>query len=124
MQMRLLVAGVWLYEETGSGLQLGLLGVVQLAVQLPGILFGGALADQLDRKKLIAFTQSFSFVFLVILTLLMATGNLKPWHIYAVTAILGISASWDSRPVQPSQPTSCLEPTCCTRSRPTQRPSR
>ena len=46
MQMRLLVAGVWLYEETGSGLQLGLLGVVQLAVQLPGILFGGALADQ------------------------------------------------------------------------------
>ncbi|HIM17476.1 MAG TPA: MFS transporter [Dehalococcoidia bacterium] len=92
MQMRLLVAGVWLYEETGSGLQLGLLGVVQLAVQLPGILFGGALADQLDRKKLIAFTQSFSFVFLVILTLLMATGNLKPWHIYAVTAILGISS--------------------------------
>jgi ENTS family enterobactin (siderophore) exporter len=92
MQMRLLVAGVWLYEETGSGVQLGLLGVVQLAVQLPGILFGGALADQLDRKKLIAFTQSFSFVFLVILTGLMATGNLRPWHIYAVTAILGITS--------------------------------
>jgi predicted MFS family arabinose efflux permease len=92
MQMRLLVAGVWLYEETGSGLQLGLLGIVQLAVQLPGILFGGALADQLDRKKLIAFTQFFSFIFLVILTVLMATGNLVPWHIYAVTAILGITS--------------------------------
>ncbi|MCH8308896.1 MAG: hypothetical protein IIB17_00190, partial [Chloroflexi bacterium] len=35
MQLRLLVAGVWLYEQTGSGLQLGLLGIVQLAVQLP-----------------------------------------------------------------------------------------
>lgn len=92
MQLRLLVAGVWLYEETGSGLQLGLLGIVQLAVQLPGVLFGGALADQLNRKKLIAFTQSFSLVFLVVLTVLMATGSLKPWHIYAVTGILGVTS--------------------------------
>ncbi|MCH7801262.1 MAG: MFS transporter, partial [Chloroflexi bacterium] len=92
MQLRLLVAGVWLYEQTGSGLQLGLLGIVQLAVQLPGILFGGAMADQLDRKKLIAYTQFSSFIFLVILTVLMATGNMKPWHIYVVTAILGITS--------------------------------
>ena len=92
MQLRLLVTGVWLYEQTGSGLQLGLLGIVQLAVQLPGILFGGAMADQLDRKKLIAYTQFSSFIFLVILTVLMATGNMKPWHIYAVTAILGITS--------------------------------
>ena len=92
MQMRLLATGVWLYDVTGSGLQLGLLGVVQLAVQLPAILFGGALADQWDRKKLIAVTQSFSFVFIGIMTLLLAMDRLVPWHVYAVTAILGVTS--------------------------------
>ena len=92
MQMRMLATGVWLYDVTGSGLQLGLLGVVQLAVQLPAILFGGALADRWDRKKLIAVAQSFSFVFMAIVSLLAATDRLEPWHIYAVTAILGITS--------------------------------
>ncbi len=92
MQMRMLVTGVWLYDETNSGLQLGLLGVVQLAVQLPAILFGGALADQWDRKKLIAAAQSFSFVFLALITVLDAADTLEPWHLYAVTAILGITS--------------------------------
>ena len=92
MQMRLLVTGVWLYDETGSGIQLGLLGVVQLAVQLPAILFGGALADAWDRKKLIAVTQFFSFVFILLLTVLVALDKLEPWHVYAVTAVLGITS--------------------------------
>ena len=92
MQMRMLATGVWLYDVTGSGLQLGLLGVVQLAVQLPAILFGGALADRWDRKKLIAVAQSFSFVFMAIVSLLAATDRLEPWHIYAVTAVLGVTS--------------------------------
>ena len=92
MQMRMLATGVWLYDATGSGIQLGLLGVVQLAVQLPAILFGGALADKWDRKKLIAAAQSFSFVFLGIVAILAAIDRLEPWHIYAVTAILGVTS--------------------------------
>ena len=92
MQMRMLATGVWLYDVTGSGLQLGLLGVVQLAVQLPAILFGGALADRWDRKKLIATAQSFSFVFMAIVSFLAAIDRLDPWHIYAVTAILGVTS--------------------------------
>ena len=92
MQMRMLVTGVWLYDVTGSGLQLGLLGVVQLAVQLPAILFGGALADQWDRKKLIAVTQSFSFIFIGLMTGLVMFDRLEPWHVYAVTAVLGVTS--------------------------------
>ena len=92
MQMRMLATGVWLYDVTGSGLQLGLLGVVQLAVQLPAILYGGALADRWDRKRLIAVAQSFSFLFMGLVAFLAATDRLEPWHIYAVTAILGITS--------------------------------
>ncbi len=93
MQMRLLVTGVWLYEETGSGVQLGLLGLVQLAVQLPAVLYGGALADQIDRKKLMSYAQSVSFFLLIALTVLVATDQLLPWHIFATTAILGMAST-------------------------------
>jgi MFS family permease len=93
MQMRLLVTGVWLYEETGSGVQLGMLGLVQLAVQLPAVLYGGALADQIDRKKLMSYAQSVSFVLLIVLTALVATDNLSEWHIFATTAILGVAST-------------------------------
>lgn len=96
MQMRMLVSGVWLYEVTGSGLQLGLLGVVQLVMQLPAILFGGALADQIDRKKLMAYTQLVSLAMIGTMTVLAASDSLRPWHIYAVTAILSVASTLGS----------------------------
>ena len=73
MQIRLLGFGVWLYQETGSGVQLGLLGLVQLAVQMPATLFGGAFADQFDRKRLISITQCFSFFLISFATALSIT---------------------------------------------------
>ena len=96
MQMRMLVSGVWLYEVTGSGVQLGLLGVVQLVMQLPAILYGGALADQIDRKKLMGYTQLVSFALLGAMTVLAATDSLRPWHIYGVTAILSVASTLGS----------------------------
>ena len=93
MQTRILTFGVWLYQETGSGLQLGLLGLVQLAVQMPSNLFGGAFADQLDRRKLIASTQSFSFFLIGLATILFVTDNLHPWHIYSIVGILGLTST-------------------------------
>lgn len=93
MQLRMLITGVWLYEETGSGLQLGLLGAVQLAMQLPAILYGGALADQIDRKKLMAYTQLASVALIGAMTVLAASDELRPWHIYAVTAILSVAST-------------------------------
>jgi MFS family permease len=92
MQMRTLSTGVWLYEETGSGLQLGLLGLIQFAVSLPAILYGGTLADQLDRKKLIFITQGFNFGLTAVLAVLAFSDSLRPWHIYGVTAVLGVAS--------------------------------
>ncbi|MDP6455501.1 MAG: MFS transporter [SAR202 cluster bacterium] len=92
MEMRLLATTVWLYQETGSGAQLGALGIIQLIVQFPAILYGGALADRLDRKRLIAFTQVSSLVLLTALALLSASDALRPWHIYGVTAVLSVTS--------------------------------
>ena len=92
MQMRLLITSLWLYQETVSGIQLGLLGLIQLVVQFHAILYGGSLADRVDRKKLIAFPQIFSFILLTVMALLAAADDLRVWHIYGVTAVLGITS--------------------------------
>lgn len=84
-----LISGQWLYEKNNSAMQLGLLGAVHL-VQLPVALYGGTLADSVNRKKLMALTQSVSFAMLLALTVLAATGQLAPWHIFAVTGISGV----------------------------------
>ena len=93
MMVRNIGFGVWLYEETGSGLQLGLIGIVQLAVQMPAILFGGSFADWIDRKRLIAVTQSFSLILISIATILLITDNLRPVHIFSIVGILGITST-------------------------------
>ncbi|MBI4202219.1 MAG: MFS transporter [Chloroflexi bacterium] len=89
MTLKTLVSSQWLYETTGSAAQLGLLGAVQL-LQIPLILYGGTLADVIDRKKLMVFTQGTAFLLFLTLTVLAGTGNLQPWHIFAVTGISGI----------------------------------
>jgi MFS family permease len=89
MQLRLITTSQWLFEETGSAATLGYLGAIQL-LQLPAALYGGALADVIDRKKLMAMTQFASFTSLVILTLLAASDQLAPWHVFVVTGVVGI----------------------------------
>ena len=89
MTLRTLVSMQWLYEETGSAAQLGLLGAVQL-VQMPVVLYGGTLADSIDRKKLMAATQAVAFAMLLMLTLISLSGSLAPWHIFAVTGVSGV----------------------------------
>jgi len=90
-ELRLIVTGVWLYEETGSAAQLGVLGLIQLFVQIPALLFGGTLADRLDRRLLMAWTQGVTLLFVAGLALLVIADTLEPWHVYAATAVLSVS---------------------------------
>ena len=56
MLLRTLVSAQWLYDETGSAVQLGILSAIQFA-QMPVVIYGGALAANFDRKKLMVMTQ-------------------------------------------------------------------
>ena len=93
MMVRNIGFGVWLYEETGSGIQLGLIRIVQLEVQMPAILFGGSFADLINRKRLISVTQSFSLILISIATILLITDNLRPVHIFSIVGILGVTST-------------------------------
>jgi len=89
MQMRLFISAQWLYDTTGSEAQLGLLGAVQF-LQMPVVIYGGALADSMNRKWLMAMTQVVSLVSLAFMTAAAATGALVPWHIFLVQGTTGI----------------------------------
>lgn len=90
MWMRILVTSQWLYEVTGSAAQLGIIGLVQLVVQIPALLYGGTLADHVDRRRLMAVANGVPLAVMLAMGLLDAAGGLTVWLVYlgiAVTAM-------------------------------------
>lgn len=90
-QLRLLVTAVWLFEETGSAATLGVLGIIQLVVQVPALLYGGTFADRFDRKQLMMLTQAVTLATMLSLALLVSADLLTPWHVYLASALTGVT---------------------------------
>jgi MFS family permease len=75
------------YELSGSAFQLGLTGLAQgISIFALG-LFGGTLADFLDRKKLLLITIFGNLLVAVTLGVLTLTGFIQVWHILVATAL-------------------------------------
>ena len=75
------------YEISGSAFQLGLTGVAQGVPIFVFGLFGGTLADFVDRKKLILLTALGNLLVAAALGGLTLTGAIQVCHIQAATAI-------------------------------------
>jgi MFS family permease len=88
MQM---VAQSWLvYRMTGSS---ALLGAVNFCGQIPVFLFssfGGVVADRYNRHRMIIVTQSSAMALALILAGLTLSGNIQIWHIFVLSALLGV----------------------------------
>ncbi|HBY97995.1 MAG: MFS transporter [Ardenticatenaceae bacterium] len=91
------VAQGWLvYQLTRSPFALGLVG---MAASLPILffsLFGGVLADRLDRRKLLITTQSLAMFEAFIMAWLIWSGRIQIWQIYALAFGLGMIYALDS----------------------------
>ena len=75
------------YELSGSAFQLGLTGLAQGIPIFAFGLFGGTLADFVDRKKLLLLTTVGNFLVAVTLAILTLTGVIQVWHILVGTAL-------------------------------------
>lgn len=75
------------YELSGSPFQLGLTGVAQGIPIFALGLFGGTLADFLDRKMLLMITTFGNLLVAVALGILTLTGRIEVWHILVGTAL-------------------------------------
>ncbi|HXT54665.1 MAG TPA: MFS transporter, partial [Candidatus Eisenbacteria bacterium] len=91
------VAMAWqIYELTNSPLQIGLIGLVRAVPQMIILLFGGLLADAMNRRKLMMVTQGSLFFVSGALALLSSSGQVTPAKLYAVTALLALFGSLES----------------------------
>ena len=75
------VAQGWLMHRlTGSAFWLGLLGFTQFLPVMLFSLWGGVIADHLDRRRLLLWTQSLFLLQAALLATLVTTGVLSPGH--------------------------------------------
>jgi MFS family permease len=86
-QMRLTQNLYQVYELSGSAFQLGLTGLAQAIPLFAVGLFGGTLADLMDRRKLLLLTSAGNFFVAVALGILTITGAIEVWHILLGTAL-------------------------------------
>ena len=87
-ELRILVTSFWLFETTGDGKQLALIGAVQLVVQIPALLWSGTLTDRVDRRRMLAITHAVSVLLMALMGLLDLAGQLQPWHVYIAIALM------------------------------------
>jgi MFS family permease len=81
----------WLvYELTGSAGQLALASAVRSLPLLFFGLFAGALADRVDRKRLLMGAQTLNVVLNLLLAGLIFGGVVEVWHVYVTGFLSGI----------------------------------
>lgn len=90
------VAQSWLvYRITGSSL---LLGAAGFSSQIPIFLLsplGGMVADRYRRHHVVIATQAASMLLAFVLAALTLTGAIRIWHIFVLSALLGVVNAFD-----------------------------
>ncbi|WP_239455427.1 MFS transporter [Nocardioides gilvus] len=76
------------YELTGSNLMVGLVGLVELVPLIVFGLWGGAMADHFDRRKLLIVAGVAQSGFVAVLALNAFLGDPQLWVIFVVAALL------------------------------------
>jgi MFS family permease len=91
------VAMAWqIYELTDSPLHIGMVGLVRAVPQMIILLFGGLLADALDRRKLMVITQASLFLISGVLALASFAGQVSVAMLYGVAVFLALFTSLDA----------------------------
>jgi MFS family permease len=91
------LAMAWqIYELTNSPLQIGMIGLARAVPQMFILLFGGLLADAMNRRNLMMFTQGSLFFVSATLAFLTLGGHVTPMTLYGVTVFLALFSSLES----------------------------
>lgn len=77
------------YQLSGSSVQLGFTGFFQALPFIFFGLFGGVLADTLNRKRLMVVTHSLNILPGLALALLTVTGVVQVWHVNVLNVVAG-----------------------------------
>jgi predicted MFS family arabinose efflux permease len=85
----------WLiYELTDSPLQLGLVRGIQAIPLLLLLPVGGTIADRYSRKVQVWISQAIDGVMYALLSLLILTDRIEPWHVYASAVVMAVDQTF------------------------------
>jgi MFS family permease len=92
------IAQDWLVLELtdNNGYYLGLVTAIQFAPFLFFTLHGGLLADRVNKRLALVVTNTFGGLSALTLGILVMSGNIQLWHVFACAAVLGISGAIDA----------------------------
>ena len=82
-------------DLTDSAFKVGVVGFCGMAPLLFLGIFGGLLADKLDRKKLIVATQFLTFTASCVMSFLMVFGVVEYWYAYIAILVPGLGWALD-----------------------------
>jgi MFS family permease len=85
--MSLVVVPIQMYQLTGSNLYVGLLGVTEFVPMLVLAFIGGALADALDRRKMLRFTEVGQTITTAIVFANALLPNPRVWILFASAGV-------------------------------------
>lgn len=81
----------WLVLElTRSPVQLGLIAFIRGIAMLAASPFGGLVSDMFDRRRVVVGGTLLAALNAVVLSVLVSTGQIAVWHLYAVAALDGV----------------------------------
>ena len=92
----LIYATLWLMHDlTDSPLMVGLVSTASMAPVLLFSMWGGVVADQVNRLKLLRATRAMFSALTLLTGFLIAAEVIQPWHILAISVVQGILLSFD-----------------------------
>ena len=95
-QVTIVAVAIQVFDLTGSTLAVGLLGLSQFPALVIGSFLGGTLADAMDRRRLLIYTQLFMAATTAGLALNAATDAPLVWVVFALTAANAFGSAIDS----------------------------
>ncbi len=104
------VAQAWLVLKlTDSPLALGTVTLLQFAPVTLLSLYGGVVADRVEKRRLLSVTQAVQMIQAGVLAALTASGQVQLWHVYVLAVVLGLSQVFDA-PARQAMMAELVEP--------------
>jgi amino acid adenylation domain-containing protein len=95
---------IWLFTETGSVTNLGLLWALALLCGVLMLPVAGAITDRINRRRIMMIASSSAGTVQLVLAALLWTDSLVLWHIYLLVALSQVAGSFQRIAYQSSVP--------------------
>lgn len=89
--MRIVAVPFQILTLGGSVVEIGIAAAATTAVQVPFLLFGGAIVDRVPRRLVLLISDLLSGIAMSVIALLGITGQLRIEHLYVMAAVLGLA---------------------------------